>query len=63
MFKLPRQKAPMKSYTITLTESQLTTLQTLLKRSNLSGAEVPAFMSVITALKSAKEKQPEPAKP
>ena len=62
MFNLSRQKAPMKTYTITLTESQLTTLQTFLKRTNLSGAEVPAFMSVVTALKSAKEKQPEPVK-
>jgi len=53
----------MKTFTITLTESQLTTLQTLLKRTNLSGAEVPAFMSVFTALKSAKEKQPESVKP
>jgi len=49
----------MKTYTVTLTESQLATLQTLLKRASLSGAEVPAFMSVVSALKSAKEKQPD----
>ena len=54
----------MKIYTVTLTEAQLGTLQTLLKRANLSGAEVPAFMSVVTALKSAKEsKKPEVPKP
>lgn len=52
----------MKTYTVTLTEGQLATLHTLLKRANLSGAEVPAFVSVVTALKSAKANQ-ETSKP
>ena len=54
----------MKTFTVTLTEGQLATLHTLLKRANLSGGEVPAFVSVVTALKSAKEtKKPEAPKP
>ena len=48
----------MKTYSITLTADQLMTLQTFLKRINLSGAEVPRFLALVHALQRAKEKEP-----
>ena len=54
----------MKTYTVTFTENDLRTNGELLKRTQLTGKEVPAFNALMSALMAAKEvAEIEPAKP